>query len=200
MVSLPLRTVGDNVCHSEPDIQPLLHRAQQGDAEALYRLLTPHQRKLAGFCYKMLGNAEDAEDAAQETFLRAMRSLNGFRRDASFRTWLYRIALHICIDWKRARRPVESLDTLPEYASGTLENEQTTMNRLLVNQALATLMPRHRAVILLKEWAGWTAEEIAQAMQWNVRRVHNELFYARRALADWVERAEIHPSSEGRKK
>jgi RNA polymerase sigma-70 factor, ECF subfamily len=195
MLSLQVRTMRDNVSHSDNELERWLLPAQRGDTEALYRLLTPHQRMLAAFCHKMLGNAEDAEDAAQETFLRAMRSLSGFRRDASFRTWLFRIALNICLDWKRARRPTESLDILPEHLSGTTETEPGAMNRLLVNEALDALMPRHRALLLLKEWAGWTAEEIAQAMHWKVRRVHNELFYARRALADWIERSGVNPSS-----
>lgn len=195
MLSLPIRTMRDTVSHSDYELERWLLPAQRGDTEAIYRLLTPHQRMLAAFCHRMLGNAEDAEDAAQETFLRAMRSLNSFRQDASFRTWLFRIALHICIDWKRARRPADSLDAMEENHSELAASGPDPLNQILVKQALDALMPRHRAILLLKEWAGWNAEEIAQAMNWKVRRVHNELFYARRALADWMERTGVKSSA-----
>src|SRR5437764_12306788 len=83
----------------------LVRAALAGDRAALEQLLGPHRRSVVAICYGILGNPEDAEDAAQETFLRALRGLSTFWRDAAFRSWLIRIALNIGFSWKRARRP-----------------------------------------------------------------------------------------------
>src|SRR5437016_1468173 len=88
----------------------LLRAGQAGDRAALERLLAPHKGPLFALCYGILGDADDAEDAAQETFLRVLRGLARFRGDASFRTWLFRIAVNLCLNWKRDRRPTEPLD------------------------------------------------------------------------------------------
>src|SRR5712691_10305117 len=85
----------------------LIRAARAGDRAALEELLGPHQRALVGFCYGILGSVEDAEDAAQETFLRALRALPTFRGEAAFRSWLFRIAFNLCSTWKRFRRPTE---------------------------------------------------------------------------------------------
>src|SRR5207248_2287406 len=83
----------------------LLRAGKAGDPVALERLLALHEPSLLSLCYGILGHVDDAEDATRETFLRALRGLSGFRGDASFRTWLFRIAVHICLKWK-AERPL----------------------------------------------------------------------------------------------
>jgi DNA-directed RNA polymerase specialized sigma24 family protein len=89
----------------------LLRAAQAGDPAALDQLFSPHARGLLLFCRGILGHAEDAEDAAQETLFRALRALPRFQqRQAAFRTWLFRIALNLCLDWKRDHRPTEPWD------------------------------------------------------------------------------------------
>src|SRR6476469_3974980 len=88
----------------------LLRAARAGDAEALERLLAPHRRPLFVLCLGILGHPEDAEDAAQETFLRALRSLPYFREDAAFRTWLFRIGVNVCLKHKGAHRATEPWD------------------------------------------------------------------------------------------
>src|SRR5688500_11424402 len=88
----------------------LLRSAQAGDRAALEQLIARYQRPLFGLCYGILQHAEDAEDAVQETFLRALRGLPGFREQASFRTWLYRIGLHVCLNRKRDHRPADPWD------------------------------------------------------------------------------------------
>src|SRR5690242_6632035 len=101
-----LRLVNDpnSLVTAEDD---LLRAGRAGDPWALQRLFAPYERPLFILCRGTLGHTDDAEDAVQETFLRALRALPGFRGDSSLRTWLFRIAIHICLDWKRARRPTE---------------------------------------------------------------------------------------------
>src|SRR5712691_76395 len=80
----------------------LLRAGKAGDAAALERLLALHKRPLYALCRGMLGNADDADDAVQETFLRALRALAGFRGEAAFRSWLFRIAINVCLKWRVA--------------------------------------------------------------------------------------------------
>jgi RNA polymerase sigma-70 factor (ECF subfamily) len=173
-----------------PAAEAMLIRAgRSGDRTALEQLLAPHKGAVMALCHGILGHREDAEDAAQETVLRALRALPRFRGDASFRTWLLRIAVNVCLNWKRDRRPTTPLedlddDNLPETASP----EAIALRRLQVLEALSSLRPHHRAVLLLKEREGWSMAEIGAALRWNEKRVENELYRARRALVDWRRR------------
>src|SRR5262245_61047998 len=78
--------------------------AKSGDRDAADRLLRPHQRSLYSLCRGMVASADDAEDAVQETFFRALRALPRFQDRSHLRTWLYRIALNVCLEWRRSRR------------------------------------------------------------------------------------------------
>lgn len=168
----------------------LLWEAQQGDVAALERLLAPYEAGLLALCRGILGHAEDAEDAVQETFLRTLRALPGFRGESRFRTWLYRIAIHICIDWKRSpRRTHRSLEGLSEaLIANETSLEATVLQKIRISEALRELLPRHRALILLKEGEGWSVGEIADAMGCSEKRVQNELYRTRRALVAWRRR------------
>jgi RNA polymerase sigma-70 factor, ECF subfamily len=169
----------------------LVRAGQAGDHTALDRLLALHERGLLAFCRGILGHAEDAEDAAQETLFRALRALPRYQqRQATFRTWLFRIALNLCLDWKRDRRPTEPWnEDSPTFASETETSPETlALRRLQVIEALDGLPPHRRAVLLLKELEGWTAAEIGTAMGWTAKRVYNELYHARCALAEWQAR------------
>jgi RNA polymerase sigma-70 factor (ECF subfamily) len=167
----------------------LLRAALAGDRAALAQLLSPHERRLSMLCRGILGHAQDAEDAVQETFLRALRALPGYRGEAPVRAWLFRIAVNICLDWKRAHPPIEAWDeALPGFPADTATPEALVLRQLRVMEALHSLLPRHRAILLLKELDGWSVAEIAAAFGWNQNRVRNELARARRALADWRQR------------
>lgn len=173
----------------EPAAERALIRAGlAGDRAALERLLAPHQRSLAAVCYGVLGSVEDAEDAAQETFLRALRALRSFRGDSAFRSWLIRIALNICFSWKRARRPTEPWKEELAVASGSGCPEGVALDHLRLMEALQSLPPHRRAALLLKEWEGYTLAEVGVVMGWNETRVKNELYRARRSLAEWQRR------------
>src|SRR5262249_26987473 len=92
------------------DESELLRAGRAGDLAALDALLERPNRPLLGLCCGILGHADDAEDAVQETFLRALRGLAGFRGEAAFGTWLFRIAVNVCLRWKAGRHPEEPWD------------------------------------------------------------------------------------------
>lgn len=171
----------------EPAVErALLKAARAGDRDALDQLIALHYEPLFALCVSILGHAQDAQDAVQESFLRALRALPQFRGDATFRTWLFRIAINLCSHWKRSRRPTEPWDeSCPLLSPGATSAEFLAVRQLQMREALSALRPQHRAVFLLKEREGWSMAEIAAAMGWNERRVQNELYRARRALLQW---------------
>jgi RNA polymerase sigma factor (sigma-70 family) len=166
----------------------LLPAARAGDRAALEQLLAPHERSLYVLCRGILGHAQDAEDAVQETFLRALAALSHFRGDAPVRAWLFRIAVNVCLEWKRSHRPTEPWDATEGLPAEAASPEAIVLRQMRVMEALQALLPRHRAILLLKELEGWSLAEIAAALRWNTDRVKNELSRARRALADWRRR------------
>ncbi len=164
----------------------LLRAGKAGDPVAMERLLALHKRSLLALCYGILGHVDDAEDAAQETFLHALRALPSFRGDAAFRTWLFRIAVNVCLKWK-ADHPLtepwaeERTGISPDIASP----EVIALRHLQVMEALDGLPRRQRVILLLKVLEGWSMIEIGAALGWKPIRVQNELAKARRALAEW---------------
>jgi RNA polymerase sigma-70 factor (ECF subfamily) len=184
--------------------------------------LTSHREALVGHCYRMLGSAAEADDAAQETLVRAWRALEGFDGRASLRTWLYRIATHVCLDAlsdrSRRERPVALgppgtvddplverprthwLEPIPEVhavpADGDpAERAQLRQSiRLAFVAALQRLPPRQRAALLLAEVLGWSAADIASALETTVPAVNSALQRARATLAA---DAPPEPSPEG---
>jgi RNA polymerase sigma-70 factor, ECF subfamily len=181
----------------------LLRDAQAGDSVALERLVARHKRPLFALCYGFLGHAEDAEDAVQETFLRALRALPRFRGDATLRTWLFRIAVNVCLNWKRDRSRDPASDhpvALDDGASSTLlataSPEMIALRRLRMLEALRALLPRQRAILLLKEREGWSLAEIAAALGWKEKRVERELSRARHSLAAWRQQDAVEGDPE----
>jgi RNA polymerase sigma-70 factor (ECF subfamily) len=166
----------------------LVRAGQAGDRAALDELLARHERRVLALCHGILGHAEDAEDAAQETFYRALRALPRFRLDASFHTWILRIAVNVSLNWKRSRHPAAPWEEEELTPASGASPEEIVLLRLQVREALRGLPPHRRAVLLLREQQGWSVEEIGAALKWNTKRVHNELFKARRALTEWQAR------------
>lgn len=167
-----------------------LGAAQNGSEESFTNLIEKYQTPVFNLCYRMLGNAEDAEDAAQETFWRAFQAIKRYDASRSFITWLLSIAAHYCIDQQRRRRlPTIDLDVLPEedvpdanpnpeYAVGRIEETQN-MERIL-----SKLNPQDRAAIVLRYWYDFSEEEISQTLSISVSAVKSRLFRARRQLAE----------------
>ena len=172
--------------------------------------LEQHRRELTAYCYRMLGSPFEAEDAVQDTLLRAWRSLDRFEGRAALRSWLYRIATNVCLDMlngreRRARpmdlgpsrEPVESnLNTLPETTwiqpvpDGLVVEEGDPAEvavaresiRLAFVAALQLLPPRQRAVLILCEVLRWKASEVAELLETSVASVNSALQRARATL------------------
>jgi RNA polymerase sigma-70 factor (ECF subfamily) len=173
--------------------------------------LERYRADLTGHCYRMLGSPADAEDAVQETIVRAWRSLDRFEGRASLRTWLYRIATNVCLDslsdTSRRMRPIEEgaggeithpleekgrthwLEPIPDarvIAPDADPFEAATMRqsiRLAFVAALQHLPPRQRAALILSEVVGWSAAEIAETLGMSVPAVNSALQRARGTLA-----------------
>jgi RNA polymerase sigma-70 factor (ECF subfamily) len=179
-----------------PDLQgesadelALLEAARAGDLSALDRLVALHQEPVFALCRTLLGHVEDAEDAAQEVFLRAVRALPRFRGEAAFRTWLFRIAVNLCRSWKRHQRPTQPWDEAqPGSVPAGLSPENAAIRHLQLQEALNALPRHYRAILLLKEQEGWSMAEIGAAWGWSEKQVQNALYRARRALLDWRQR------------
>jgi RNA polymerase sigma-70 factor (ECF subfamily) len=173
--------------------------------------LEEHRAALTGHCYRMLGSAAEADDAVQETMVRAWRNLDRFEERASMRTWLYRIATRVCLDAlgdrSRRARPMEMgpagsvndpLSTLPNshwiepipdalaLPSDADPSELVVLRqsiRLAFVAALQHLPPKQRAVLLLTEVLGWSAAEVAESLDTSVAAVNSALQRARATLA-----------------
>ncbi|MGC4046191.1 MAG: RNA polymerase sigma factor [Armatimonas sp.] len=163
---------------STPD--PLLAKARAGDAEAIRALLTPQEPLIFRLCLALLGNPADAEDAAQETLLQAIRALPKFRGEAQLSTWLVRIARNVC----HKRRPRVTLP-LEEATISSDSPEVAALDRAALQAALACLTSLQRTCLLLQAVEGWSMAEIAQSLNINEKKVENELYRARKALARW---------------
>jgi len=148
-----------------------------------------HRAELTSYCRRMLGSSVDAEDAVQETLLRAWRASRRFEGRAAVRTWLYRIATNVCLDTlgHAARRPIpvedvpEPPDTGgdPDPADCALERERL---RLAVLIAVGALPPRQRAVLVLRDVLAWRASEVADLLGMTTVGVNSTLQRARAAL------------------
>lgn len=172
-------------------IDELLQSARAGDQAAFAELLATHERAVYNLCYRMMGSASEAEDATQETFLRAFSQLYRYDPNRSFKTWLLAIASHYCIDRLRRRRlQFVSLDEEPWQAHPALHVRQAGPEEAALRQEqsrevqalLAGLLPESRNAIIMRYWYDWSYEEIAEATGATVSAVKSRLHRARVAL------------------
>jgi RNA polymerase sigma-70 factor (ECF subfamily) len=184
--------------------------ASAGDHDAFRRLTEPYARELHVHCYRLLGSVQDAEDALQETLLRAWRHLASFQGRSSFRAWLYRIATNVCLTERArvrtppapippalaeavasSREPVIHLSPYPDALLDELpaatgnpvaEYDLRESVQLAFLAAVQLLPPRQRAVLILCEVAGWSAREVADLLDSTTASVNSALQRARAAI------------------
>jgi RNA polymerase sigma factor (sigma-70 family) len=164
--------------------------------EAYSELVRRHQRKIYALVYHMTSSKEDAEDLTQDVFVKAYGSLGGFKRDAGFYTWVYRIAVNRTINFlkQRKRRTAVSLDDVdeaverdPDYVELVARESpvrEASLGELQkkLNDALQTLSEKHRSVVVLHDIQGVPHEEIARMLRVSTGTVRSRLFYARQML------------------
>jgi RNA polymerase sigma-70 factor (ECF subfamily) len=192
------------VAEDAPNVAPI--------GDDLDARLEAHRLELTGYCYRMLGGAFEAEDAVQETFIRAWRGIDRFEGRAKLRSWLYRIATNVCLDMRSARqRRARPVDLSPagttEQGLGPALGEATWIEPVPDDRALASggdpadvavaresirlafvaalqhLPPRQRAVLILREVLRWKAEEVAELLDTTTASVNSALQRARSTLA-----------------
>ena len=183
------------------DDQCLIAECLQGKTAAFGELVRRYQERLYHSVYRLVENAEDAQDVVQEAFLNAYQSLERFKGDSQFFTWLYRIAVNTAISYMRKHRAMARIETQkngelvlephdlssasrPEYALEQAE-QQTR-----VRQALARLSPEHRAVLIMKDMEGQKYERMAEIMQVPIGTIRSRLHRARLELRELLEKSE----------
>jgi RNA polymerase sigma-70 factor (ECF subfamily) len=164
--------------------------AQKGEQAAFIRIVEAYQRPVYNLCYRMLGNDEEAEDAAQETFLRAYTKLYTYNPKRKFSSWLFSIASHYCIDrLRRQRYQMLSWDDLPPWEEPPTTGPQpeevavTGETHHDLHALLMTLPPDYRAAIILRYWYNMSYEEIAETLKSSLGAIKSRLFRARQMMA-----------------
>ena len=175
------------------DDQQLIAECLQGRTAAFGELVSRYQDRLYNTVFRLVDNAEDAQDVVQEAFLSCYQSLGSFKGDSLFFTWLYRIAVNAAISYKRKRRPVLRLQggsggtgeptdlsetNRPEHALEMAEEEKR------VREALMRLSPEHRVVLVMKDMEDRKYEDMAEVLQIPIGTVRSRLHRARLELRD----------------
>ena len=178
----------------------LVQRAQRGNLEAYDELVQRYQERIYATIYHMTSNHEDANDLAQESFIKAFQALKTFKGGSSFYTWLYRIAVNKTINFLKQRKnrihlSLNDLDFNAEHdpdlvalISDKTPRREANLTELQekLNTALMKLSEPHRLVVVLHDVQGMSHDEIAKVMDCNIGTVRSRLFYARQQLQAWL--------------
>lgn len=180
--------------------EELVARATAGDQDAFGQLVARWERPIYALAYRTLRREEEARDVVQDAFLRAYRGLKGFKGEAKFSSWLYRITLNLCRDWMRKERraPVaqvpegtDPLDLADQQAAPTESVEDLVARREMsaaVQLAMAELPEEQRTAIMLKEYHGLTFQEIAEMLDCPLSTVKTRLYQGLSVLRRRLER------------
>jgi RNA polymerase sigma-70 factor (ECF subfamily) len=181
---------------AQTEERTLVHNAKGGDLAAYDELVRRYQERIYSTIYHMTANHEDANDLAQESFIKAYRALKSFKGDSSFFTWVYRIAVNKTINFLKQRKnrtqlSLNDLDFNAEHDPDlvALISEKTPRRELnlaelqeKLNEAMLKLSDVHRLVVTLHDIQGLSHEEISRIMDCNTGTVRSRLFYARQQL------------------
>ena len=191
-----------NAVVSERDLDwAIVQRVQNGEVSAFNQLVQKYRKPLFSIIYNMTGNREDATDIAQEAFIKAFQSIKQFRGQASFYTWLYRIAVNSSITFiKKAKKQrfinYETIDDtavsheILEYFTAKTKTEKGALLKELqekLNEALQKLSPKHRIVVILREVEGMNHKEIAEITETSEGTVRSRLHYAKKMLQAYLQ-------------
>jgi RNA polymerase sigma-70 factor (ECF subfamily) len=187
--------------------EELVARATAGDVDSFNQLVSRWERTIYALAYRTLGREEDARDVVQEAFLRAYRGLRGFKGEAKFSSWLYRITLNLCRDWiRRERRApvvqppegVDAVDLADSQAAPAESVEDLVARREMsraVSRAMAELPEEQRTAILLKEYHGLTFQEIADQLNCPLSTVKTRLYQGLSVLRRRLDRQQVEEAS-----
>ena len=187
--------------------EELVARATAGDQDAFAQLVSRWERPIYALAYRTLRREEEARDVVQDAFLRAYRGLKGFKGEAKFSSWLYRITLNLCRDWMRKERraPVaqvpegtDPLDLADQQAAPTESVEDLVARREMsaaVQLAMAELPEEQRLAIMLKEYHGLTFQEIAEMLDCPLSTVKTRLYQGLTVLRRRLERQQAETAS-----
>jgi RNA polymerase sigma-70 factor (ECF subfamily) len=182
-----------------------LEQARQGDKEAFGKLIEAYQTPVFNLAYRMLSNADEAEQAAQEAFIRAWTRLDSYDPAHKFSTWLLSITSNYCIDQIRKRRtqllsidgPLPAHPALMSEQSAGPENQVMQSERQEAVQVLLQTLPTdYRQAVVLRYWYDMSYEEIADVMETTVSAIKSRLFRARRQLAESSMAGGIAPAAQ----
>ncbi len=174
------------------DEKELIRRSQEGDGEAFGQLIERYKSKVFNLAYGMIGDRSEADDLAQEVFIKAYYALPKFQFRSEFGTWLYRIAINHVRDYLRKNRhrldevSIHELgETLPAAADSSLEERQLAdRRRLLVQTALRRLPDKYQAILVLRDMQGMPYDEIARILGISPGTVDSRLHRARKKLRE----------------
>ncbi len=182
------------------DEMELVRRAQKGDLEAYDQLVQRYQERIYATVYHMTSNHEDANDLAQEAFIKAFQALKSFKGGSTFYTWIYRIAVNKTLNYLKQRKNrfhmslndldfnMENNPDLVALISDKTPRRDAGLKELQgkLNEALLKLSEHHRLVMVLHDVQGQSHEEIAEIMNCNIGTVRSRLFYARQQMQGWL--------------
>jgi len=182
------------------DEMELVRRAQKGNLEAYDQLVQRYQERIYATVYHMTSNHEDANDLAQEAFIKAFQALKSFKGGSTFYTWIYRIAVNKTLNYLKQRKNrfhmslndldfnMENNPDLVALISDKTPRRDAGLKELQgkLNEALLKLSEHHRLVMVLHDVQGQSHEEIAEIMNCNIGTVRSRLFYARQQMQGWL--------------
>jgi RNA polymerase sigma-70 factor (ECF subfamily) len=165
------------------DDEIAIRAIRAGELRAFDELARSYRSRIHGICFRYTGNRADAEDLAQEVLLRIYRGLESFRAESSFRTWVYRITVNVCLNWVASRKPFDALDAeTPDARPSVLEKLLRGESRGELRRAVARLPDRQRMTVLLRVYEELSHKEIAEVMACPIGTVKANFFFALKNL------------------
>jgi len=169
---------------ADQDDRDLVRQTLAGEAEAFGSLVTKYQKVMFTVAVRMLVNPEDAQDATQDAFVKAYQRLASFDSGYRFYSWMYRILVNECLNFKRDRRPEDQLDADAAGDGSPYEDAMASERRDQINLALLRLTPEYRTVVVLRHFAGQSYGEIAETLSIPEKTVKSRLYSARQRLGE----------------